>query len=385
MLILLGLTISCADDPNSVGNKLIPDEDKLNSIKIDSYSGNFEQSFTSFQQDSVYYGSSNRILLGKYKNITSEVLIRYTVSIPDSVEEAITNSETILKLAWIEMEPNYWIGDSTGFDFSAQRIQEHWTSIGLNEDSLALVKSNLGENIKDSLVYAQGDTVLKLYCNNDVVEDWVRTSYDDSAPDNNGMFLSPISTSGIVGFQALTNYPSDPYPNLFMIFETSGIIDTFFAVPSLDIHVTSGERDEDPPNSIQLEAAINVRGKLKFDLSTVPTNALVNSAKLELYNDASKTETGNGTKDTIAVSFYTNSEADSIITEYGKYPLTNNDDIYSGEIRQFVQRWLDGEKNEGLEVKLSNEARSASNVTLYGSDYPTVTLRPRLTIYYTIK
>ena len=56
---------------------------------------------------------------------------------------------------------------------------------------------------------------------------------------------------------------------------------------------------------------------------------------------------------------------------------------YSGDIRQFVERWIDGEENEGLEIKLSDESRSANSVTIYGTNE--IAFTPKLTIYYTTK
>jgi hypothetical protein len=79
ILILFILLSSCTDDPTSVGNALIPDKDKLNSIVLDSQTEGFEQTFTSFQKDSLFFGSSDRILLGSYKNISSEVLISFII------------------------------------------------------------------------------------------------------------------------------------------------------------------------------------------------------------------------------------------------------------------------------------------------------------------
>lgn len=385
MLIILGLTTSCADDPNSVGNALIPDEDKLNGSQIDSYTGDFVQSFSSFQKDSLYFGSSGRILLGSYKNITSEALLKFTVLLPDTIVSSIESNETTLKTSWVDVYPNYWIGDSANLNFSARTIGTSWTSIGLNADSLDLVKGSLGSEIMDSLIYEPGDTVLKMYFDNAVVDDWVKTTFDDSYPDNNGILLSPISNSGIFGFQALTTYPTGSFPILSLIFETSGELDTIRIFPSLDVHIPTGERLENPSNSILLQSSLNVRGKLKFDLSTVPTNALINSAILKLYVNENHTEMGTVETDTVAVSFYVNSSADSINSIYGKYPIVRNSESYSGEVRQFVQRWIDGEENEGIQVKLSDEARSASKVTFYGSDHPDATLRPRLTINYTIR
>jgi len=385
-IISLFFLISCSDDPTSIGNKLIPGKDRLNTEVIDSKTGAFDQSFTSFQKDSLYYGSSNRLLLGKYENISSEALISFLILLPDSTKEQLENSEINLISSWIEIYPNYWIGDSSNFSFTAHKINIPWNSIEVNEDTVNEIHSSIGPDIIDSFDYTAGDTVIKFSLPDDLMNDWVGRAYDDSFPENYGVLLAPNTGNGIVGFQGLANFPSYLFPKLFLLFEKPGeFIDTVLSNPKLDIHLPVGDRLIEPSNEIILQSSINVRGKLKFDLSTVPTDVIVNSALLEFFIDEPFSFEGTVKSDTIAVSFFQNASTDSITTSFGRYPITKSDDKYSGEIRQFVQRWLDGEPNEGLEVKLSDESRSASAIYLYSSTHPDESLRPRLTIYYSIK
>ncbi len=44
-----------------------------------------------FQEDSLYWGSSGRLLLGNYKNIKSEILISFQMLLPDSIKTALRN------------------------------------------------------------------------------------------------------------------------------------------------------------------------------------------------------------------------------------------------------------------------------------------------------
>jgi hypothetical protein len=164
-----------------------------------------------------------------------------------------------------------------------------------------------------------------------------------------------------------------------------GGLDTVFSQPNLDIHVPSGERLMDPVNEIILQGAIGVRGKLRFSLENVPDRILVNSAILQLFvNNANSFEADVST-DSIAVSMLSNFNSDSISIEFGRYPMVRKDDSYEGEIRQFVQRWIDGEPNEGMELKLTDESRGASAISFYSSSHPNTSLRPRLTLSFTRK
>lgn len=386
LLALLLLFVSCSDDPNSVGNALVPEKDRLKGIKVDSFTESYQQTFKSFQNESSFLGSSGRILLGSYKNISSEVLLSFFISLPDSIELALEAGDVILKSSWIEMYPSYWIGDSSNYNFSVHQINTHWTSVQLDEDTLSNIHSSLGANIIESYAYTPGDTVIKFSLPNDIVDGWAKKTYDESYPENNGILLQPASSNGIAGFQALTSFPFYKYPTLFMEYEKAGeYIDTVKADPKLDIHIPTGERLPEPTNSILLQGAINVRGNLKIDIQGIPKDVLINSAVLDLFFDETNSFEGSIKTDTVAVSFYFDNEADSVQFNYGKYPIVKKEGKFSGDIRQFVQRWVDGEPNEGLEVKLSDEERNVAAISLYSSTHPDKSLRPRITINYTTR
>lgn len=388
LLIFLAIVFlaSCADDPNSVGSALIPEEDQLASKKIDSFNNSFEQSFVSFKKDSLFFGSSTRLLLGSYKNITSEALIKFFIQLPDSIEEGLTNGDMSLKSSWIEIFPNYWIGDSNGFNVSIHSINNSWNPIEFSLDTLNLIHNGQGTNILEELSYQPGDTVMNLYINTEPVRNWVFKSFDESYPENYGILFSPQSNNGIIGFQGLTNFPGSIYPTLNLEFEKNGsVIDTILAVPNLDLHVPVGERLPEPSGEIILQSSLGIRGKLKISLEQVPQNILVNSAVLDLFIDDGNTFIGTVKTDTIAATMLYDFVGDSLKTEFGRYPIVKKGDKYTGELKQFVQRWIEGEPNEGMELKLTDESRSASTISLFGSDYTDASLRPRLTLYYTTK
>ncbi len=387
LVIISTLFVSCGDDPTSIGNSLIPDGDRLNSKEIEVFPDSLSDSFISFKKDISFFGSSNRILLGKYENIVSEILISFTIEIPDSVEEHLKNNTGKVDSSWIEMEPNYWLGDSLGFGLSAKEIKTSWTSIYMNKEKIDEIKSSIGPNVLESLSYEPGDTVIKFGISNDLITNWVGVLFDESYPANYGILLSPSeTTNGIAGFQALTSVKKDLYPLLKIVFKfDNGAIDTIAAIPKLDMHYITGERLIEAQNEVLLQDAIGIRGKLKFDLPVLPEGVIVNTAVLDLYYNENNSFEGSVKTDTVALSFYYDSESDSVNNAFGKYPLIKKNGKYSGEVKRFVQRWLLGEPNEGLEVYLSDGNRTASAISFYGSNYPNKELRPRITIYYTTK
>jgi len=377
--LVIAIAVSCSDDPNSVGSALIPDKDILKSDSLNLYSDLFE----SFQKDSLYFGSSTTLLLGNYKNVSSKVLLTFPTTLPDSIKEPYSNNEASLKSAWFRIYPNYWIGDKSSVEFTAHQINTSWNPLLVNDDSLSIIESTKGDNILTSFTYEPGDTTIDFTIDQDLIENWAKRSFDNTFPSNNGILLSPtLNASSIFGFQALTSFPNDQYITLFLEFEKDGeFIDTVLSNPNLDLHVPTGEKDDDPVNGIILQSSIASRGKLKINLDEIPQNIVVNHAMLELFMQSS--DEGTNATDTIAVSFLTNFESNIVNDEFGRYPMVRENNKFTGNVKQFVERWMEGESNEGLEIKLSDESRSANLITIHGIDDQN--LKPQLTLYYTRK
>ncbi len=383
LALLLTSFVACSDEPNAVGVGLIPDKDKLTFESIDSYTSGFSQSFESFKKDSLKFGSTSPVLLGNYKNISIDMLIGFLISLPDSIKEPFTTGEAKLLSCWIEAEPTYWIGDSNNFSFTLHRINSSWNPAIITQDTIDEINNKLGPNLLDASTYSFVDTLMKFDVNKDLVEGWTRRTFDSSYEKDYGMLLRSNSSSAIVGFQALTSFPYAEYPKLYMVFEKPGVfIDTLVAIPSSDLHIPTGVILQNTSQSIILQSTLGVRGKLKFDLSMVPENILINKADLDLFIDTDNSEEGSVKTDTIAISLLKKFEDATLSSSIGRYPLLRKDNKYTGDIRAFVQNWINGEINEGVQLQLSDELRSVSKVAIYNT-FAVDSLRPRLTIYYT--
>ncbi len=371
--------LSCSDDPNSVGRLLIPEKDVLKSQTLELYG----ESIESFQKDSVSFGSSSSLLLGNYKNVSSKVLLAFFITLPDSISDPYSNDEANLKSAWIEIYPNYWLGDKVNLDFTAHKINTAWNPLLVDDDSLSIIESSIGEDILTSLSYTEGDTVIGFTIDNNLVENWVERSFDSSVESNYGILLSPTaSATTIFGFQALAGFALNQYTTLYLEFEKPGeFIDTVLSNPNLDLHVPSGEKLPDPNNEIILQGGIISRGKLKINTDNIPKNIVVNNALLDIYIQTS--DEGTIGSDTVAVSFLSNFSNSTVNEDFGRYPLVREENKFSGDISQFVERWIDDEVNEGLEIKLSDEIRRANSLTIYGTE--DISFTPKLTLFYTTK
>jgi len=385
LIVIFIIAFACSNKPSDVGGILIPKKDKIIFKEIDSYKNSFNQTFSTFEKDSLFFGNSKRVLLGSYKNLSVDMLLSFGILLQDSIAKDIEANQVKLISSWIEMHPNYWIGDKSHFEFTVKEINYNWSSNDFNNDTLEAVKSSLSSDILIKNTYSFSDSLIKFGIKNEVVNNWITNIANKSVSHINGLYFSPVSKTGIAGFQAISRFITSKYITLNMVFQKEGKwIDTIKAVQSLDLHVVSRTLPQQNANSLILQGSSLIRGKLWFDVSQIPDNVILNRATLDLFIDKSATEIGTVRTDTVAVRFFINKNENLINNTYGIAALYKKGDKYSGDIRKFVQRWVNGENNEGMEVRLGDEDRSANTIAFYRSDYKVDSLKPRLTILYTI-
>lgn len=384
-VLLLSLFISCNEDPTSVGSDLIPDGDKLQFKQLDSKDTPLRQSSFTFEKN-INLGTSSILLLGKNSYAESVMLLRFFIPFTDSMVTYYKNNKFKIKQVWMEMVPTYKLGESTqNFSFSAHQVRSEWSSLGFTKDSLTSLKYDhqdiaSAKNLKDTLLTFQVDTK--------VIEEWLKFRSDSlSAPKNFGLLLKPSDNcQRFLGFNAygLTDVPY--LPLIRVVYEqNSTLIDTLVANPFMDQHIVTGTLPE-PSQYIFLMGGLSLRNFLSFDLSLLPKDIVINSAKLELSIDTLKTFDGTPSSDSIFVKAFKDSltreyTADSLVVSV----LTKKGAIYSGEITWLVQKWasaIDDYTNQGMELSLSDEERSVARIAIYGSKSIEHTLRPRLKIIY---
>jgi len=387
--IVLGLTFGlltgCNDEPTSLGSNLLKDSDLINLRVIDSdTTSGFVQKYSTFR-DSILTGSSTRILLGKIGNLESKVLIKFFIPVLDSIATAVKNNEVNVVDSWIELTPNYSIGDtSVPLRFTAHVINSKWSSNKFNSDSLADLdydQTDVTNGFYDT------DSTISFHISTTVAMDWLKRRVDSNLNDDNGLLLIPTSDNIVLGFQAITQFPQSVYPTLKIVVEKVGsFTDTLSATPTRDIHIVSGETPVNTGQSIILEDGIANRAKVWIDFSSIPKFSIINKATLTFKIDKDNSLEGSVKSDTLNLFFYNDSASNKIAptNEIGKVNLirNNTDGTYSGDISGFVQRWVDGRKNQGFRLNLSDENRALSKVALFDNRAPKEK-QPHLLIYIT--
>lgn len=378
--------ISCNEDPTSTGANLLPEDGKIQFKQFDSQEISIPQSSATFNAD-VDLDQSYTLLLGKNSYAESVMLLNFPSLFTDSMITHYKNNQFKIRKTWMEMMPVYKLGgESQTFDFNVHQIRSGWSSTGFDKDSLALLNYDAAnvsfdKNITDSLI------TFKI--NNSVVDEMLKYQSDPATGSKSyGLYFKPTSNcERIIGFNSYDGYLDGEFlPVLKIEYELkTTTVDTIMVSPLVDIHVVTGSF----PNQnqfIYLQGGMVLRGFLSFDLSSLPKDIIVNSAKLELSVDTLKSFNGTPASDSIEVKALKDSVAktftsDSLIVSVLK--KTNN--LFSGEITWLIQRWLsstNADINQGMQLSLADEVRSASRIVLHGSRSSDLLKRPRLKIVY---
>jgi len=391
LILLLALFIfaACNQDPTSVPDKLIPDEDKVEFNKFDTYELNVRQSSSYYEELENLYGADTRIL-GKNEYAKSSILYSWDIYLPDSIKTYINNGQATVLSSKVFMTRKYTLGDTSGFfDFSVHKITSDWSATKLHRDTLQFIKREATDIAFNKI---KTDSTVSFDLNQNVVYDWLRyTSDSNSTSKNNGIYITPTNnTNYFIGFEATYSYGTYEQTEIMIVLQKPTEIDTLIGYPSKDLHVV--EKLQPKPvaeDKIYLEGGYALRGTVFFDLSALPKEIAISKAILELTIDTQSSIDGVPASDSLFVHILKDSTAKTLADSSSILLLTRKDNKFTGDISSIVQIWnaellLDGEKleNQGINLTLFDEYSSVARIVLYGSKEQNISLRPRLTIYY---
>ena len=286
------------------------------------------------------------------------------------------------------MRPRYTLGSaSANFDFSVHQIRSPWSSTYFIRDSIASLRYDAND-VKSGLTV---DSLYRFNLNTSVVKEWFKYQADTTTtPKNYGLIFKPkASTQKMCGFYSsdVTLDTSDVLLDLVLQNPSTGYIDTVLISPTYDTHViTKSTLPVSSSTDLFLEGSLALRGKLYFDISSVPRNSIISNATLELTVDASQTLDGSNTSDSVAVQTLADSTSFTLSKDSSyQVILVKNGNKYSGDIGWMIQKWIRSDlyyTNQGLYLYLADEIKSAARIAFYGSKDSNKERRPRLKITY---
>ncbi|MEW6653241.1 MAG: DNRLRE domain-containing protein [Bacteroidota bacterium] len=382
---LIALFISCSDSPTSVGENIIPDQDKINFAKYDSFTEDTPQKSFYYKQK-LKLGTSAGTMLGKNSYAEYSIMYKFWIAFDDSVLTKIYNNQIVINWAKMRMIKTYSLGEkNANFDFTVHQVRKAWTEEGFDEDTLAVLPYDRADV---SFSRTVTDSLVSFNLKPQVITDWLKVRKDTNLARNYGLLLKPTSgTSRVAGFDAV--FTDGNSKNIAITFEIQRLAgnkkDTFTVAPFWDVHTSVGKHPVSA-NHLFVQGSLGMRSVLSFDLAKIPKNIILNKAILDLTVDPSLTIDGVPASDSLSVQLLGDSTSKKLTGDslYFAY-LTRKNDVYSGDIAWIVQKWINGEANQGIKIRLPDEEYSASRIALFNSRQTNKALRPRLTLTYTIK
>ncbi len=370
---------SCSDNPSSIGANLL----KIDNLKInelDSYKDSLAQK-SSYLKRTLNLGASYTLLVGKDENLEASTLIKFLISLPDSIKNSINSDSITVTGANIQLFRAYPTKENNSFyDFTVHKVESAWSS-NFTSDSLPMLSYDPSDISSNKSLTA--DSLEQFEISNDFAYSLLKYASDSLGTDF-GLYIKPTDNSKkVVGYYSLYNGVKVPF--LTIAVQKLGLYpDTLFFYASSNVSVVKGNI---PPSSLRsrivVEGGLAVNSKLWFNISKIPFNAIINDAKLTLNMNTAETYLGD-TTNSILAAFLKDSSSNVLDSAGSIANFSEQNNLMTGTITSYVQKWVNTGVNEGIILFLRNQIGSVDLFTFYGSD-AVDSLKPRLHIIYTLK
>lgn len=306
--------------------------------------------------------------------------MKFLIFFEDSVKQQILNNQLNVISAKVELSKNYTFGNSTAaLDYKVHQVTSQW-STGFTSDSLA----NLTFDANDLTTGKTfTDSINTFSISEQTAFNWLKSYADTGLTPNKGIYLKPtVNSEKIIGFQALVE-EDDPIPYLRVIVEKPGVYrDTLNYFPSIDLSVVSGNLPDVGSENIGIQAGLNSRALILFDLSKLPKAASINFAKLTVTLDTLKTVTGTNFDNSLAVNYVKDSSSLAYDSTFS-LQLDRDGNTFTGDITALIGLIISEQKNHGLMIFPGDKLNGVELFAIKGSSTSNFAERPKLQIKYT--
>lgn len=388
LLIVISLLLSsCSENPSITGYNLLNPVDSLIVKRFDSTNDSAFSYHKEIKQIDIL-GGTRRILVGKFDDLTAYSLIRFIIGLSSEMKDAVKNSNLVVNSARIKLNPVYKFGDTTSnvFNFNVKEIYTYFDEYKFTIDSL---KSGQYEIGNENLVIRNidDDTLYYSELNPEKVLNWFKLIAADSSRKLQGILLEPDPACTYIKGFASSNayYVGDPIV-LEIVATYNNKTDSLKYFVDADLHVI----EKSSPiiyddTKLVLQSGVKQKAFIYFDISSVPKNAVVNSAQLRLYPDTLQSQYGTSYQDSLIVQYITDSTNISIDSAVS-FILTKSDlGYYEGQLNYFVQKWIDNDANKGLLLSTRDPDGGVEKFVFFGPKAAIVSKRPQLTINYSYR
>lgn len=320
---------------------------------------------------------SDRILLGRASAYDAILMLRFTgltAGLLDTV--SITGSR-------IELRAVYHFADSLApLAFSVYTAIAPWDTVGY--DSLTQNPGSYYSPNPYSVVvlpFVDDTSSVQFAVDTADVRRWF------AATSNNGVILKASNISTVKGFASFVHPTTQYHPKLIIDYVKGGTAGSFTfntgdARFAANIPQTNLVMD---PELMYIQSGVAYRGVLNFNLTSLPKEASILRADLELTLKASNSIQNSYLADTV-YSYYVFSDG-TVTSNYveSKTVVVNGNRIYQLAIRPFVRQWIVTGVAQSLQFSGKRETSSLDHFAIYGtgSSAP-VNVRPKLILTYTV-
>lgn len=388
LILLLSIIVSaCVEKPSITGYNLL---NPLDSLVIRRFDSSLDTTFSYHKQvkQSDILGGTRRILVGKSDDLTAYSLIRFSIGISNELRDAIKNNAVTVNSARVKLSPVYKFGDTLAgvFNLKIREVNTYFREYGFTIDSLKSGQYDISNtnivirNIdNDTLYYSEIDPLIVL--------NWYKALVVDTAKKPQGILLEPDpSTTYIKGFASTNAYYVGNPIYLEVVVSHNNKTDTLKYYADADVHVIDKSNSiNNNDNFLVLQSGVKEKAFIYFDISSIPKNAIINSAFLRLYLDTLNSRFGTSYQDSLFLHYVIDSSQislDSALT----FVLTKTSlGYYEGQLNFFAQKWIDNRTNRGLLINVKDPEGGVEKFVFYGTKAAIITKRPQLIINYTFR
>ncbi|MFA6979080.1 MAG: hypothetical protein WC209_07115 [Ignavibacteriaceae bacterium] len=372
--------VACSDDPSSLGSDLL-NQDNIIVSKLDSFTDTLAQKFEPHQAK-LSLGSSEVLLVGKDANVESQILLAFYFSVSSKYLADLDSNLTFVS-ADISLTRTYFFGDTLqSFNVGIHQVTSSWNSL-FTIDSLPKLSYN-----SSSVMLSQSNTgsAYTFSVDPNLAKDWFKAAKDTSLGKNYGLLLKPNGTCRFTGFAASTSYTD--VPTIKIVVKKSSTYETYQDTltynGSVDVHLIQGSFPEASNKTLTIQSGTGVQGKLWFDLSNLPADAVVNTAKLTLNIDTLNIKVGSSYTDGLLAYQIADSTTDSTNSQF-VVSLARSGNTYSGDVARIINNAVITKNNYGMLIMPYYQIKGIENFALFNSNALNGELKPRLTITYSQK
>ncbi|MAT39291.1 MAG: hypothetical protein CL946_06780 [Ectothiorhodospiraceae bacterium] len=388
LTLLIGAALllsACDKEPAPVGVDLLPEDDLVDIIRFDTQETGAQVRASSYFEP-VRGINATLLWLGQFAEYESSIAMRwYNFTSPVGEKGEIVEARLTLYPAVNTF------GESSGqVSFNIYQIISEWDEDRVTSDSLNTIAT--APEIKGSFTGINTGDSIVVDLDTAMVRQWITkftTNIDlpasEVVTEPFGMMIRPNGMNYVQAYNSADGLTM--LPQLRVIIRDGEDLDTLFGTALRDTYLAKTQTIDE--TELTLQGGIGQRGKVWFDVSSIPPGSIVNQVRLYLHRDTLRDVRGNLGIDSVIVYESLNAEQDSISSSNLLAEAGDDPSIYFAQssssnrtITRAVQRWVNNPaSNFGFTLIKLGETSDLDKIDFYDASADPA-LRPRLEVFY---